>query len=344
MKTFNSLKFVCIIYLFSLTQLNGQKEDFHWIVGDDTNPIIDTLFGNSSMDFNFEPVKIYHETLHIINMAGGNTSVCDNNGGVLFYSNGQVIFDKNNQYIEDTINYSYDLPKSCNEWEYSNEGNQQMAIPSGLLGPQRILILPIQNNYFAIYNTGNRCNGSFNYRTLYSKINVNEGFPNGKLEIKDKIIHNYTTISSLQAVRHGNSRDWWLVSLTDGFDSLVTTLLTENGFENVSVVKTGYSQKADGTAGQIVFSPDGNQLAVYTGNTSFSSTGGGFALWDFDRCSGTISNMRNVVEEQEFLANGVAFSQDSRYLYLAHGAKLFQYDTKVQNIINKFVALTFKNL
>lgn len=334
----NSMKFKSQILVFAFIslfwELKSQKEDFIWIVGGDSNPTtIDTFFGNSSMDFNYEPVKIQHETKHIINMAGGNGSVCDKNGEVLFYSNGQVIFDKNNQYIEDTINYSYELPLNCNQWENSNRGNQQMAIPSGLLGMQRILILPVHNFYYAIYNTGNRCNGSLIYRTLFSKIEVNEDLPNGRLVTKDKIIHNYTTITSLHVVRHGNGRDWWIVSFTDGFDSLVTTLLTHKGIENVSTAKSGYTQKAEGTIGQIVFSPDGNQLAVYTGNTLFSSTGGGFALWDFDRCSGTISNMRNVVEEQEFLANGVAFSQDSRYLYLANGPKFWQYDVKSSNIL-----------
>jgi hypothetical protein len=144
MKTFNSLKFVCIIFLFSLTQLNGQNEDNIWLFGnsikDAIDPIIkaDTTLGASQLDFNYDPVKIYYVPERVIDFSGANASICNESGKLLAYSNGQVLYAGNEDPIADTINYHiYSSPldqKNCSSWEFNNWGNDTLAIPNGMLG------------------------------------------------------------------------------------------------------------------------------------------------------------------------------------------------------------------
>ena len=311
-------------------QLHAQKEDYHWLLGYNFNPAsIDTLFGNSSMNFNFEPVKIYHDTLHEINMAGGNASLCDKDGNLILYSNGQVLINGQNEFIEDTINYDHEIHPDCNEWEFNNFGDQNMALTVGLLLRHRIILIPVENKIFAVYNTYTYCPDKHIYRIAYSTIAQNELHPYGKIEIKDSIVYfQDTLLSSLQAVRHGNGRDWWVVTFTNGFEYLITFLVTDSGMVFHDKVKTGYIKRAEGTLGQIVFSPNGKHLALYTANKFNSNTGGGFCLWDFDRCSGEIQNLRTVVSSQPGLQFGAAFSYDSKYLYISNGSHIKQYDPK----------------
>ncbi|MBK6785415.1 MAG: hypothetical protein IPG79_17915 [Saprospiraceae bacterium] len=285
------------------------------------------------MNFNYEPVNIYHETKHKINMAGGNSSICDNEGKALAHSNGQIIVNKNNDYIEDTINYSLDIPLNCNDWEYNNSGNAVSAVPSGLLGFQRILLLPLDSVYFVIYNTINKCNSSKIYRTLYSNFKIDENQSSKKLLQKDIVIHNESTISSMHGVRHGNGKDWWIVNFTDGFDSIITMLLSNEGVQYIRKESTGYIKKTDGTIGQIVFSPNGKKLLLYTGNYLFSDTGGGFCIWDFDRCTGKINDIKCIENKQNFIESGVAFSYDSKYFYLANGSHILQFETNEKNLL-----------
>ncbi|MFZ1705453.1 MAG: PKD domain-containing protein [Saprospiraceae bacterium] len=324
------LKFIIII-----TSLSAQKEDYHWIIGRDVAPSrIDTLAGNSSMDFKHEPVKIYHETFHEINMAGGNASLCDKEGNLVMYTNGQVLINGENEYIEDTINYDVDINYNCNEWEYNNLGDEQNAYPIGLLGNPRILLLPINETVYAIYNTLSYCDYTI-YRVLYSKIKIDLSNPLGKIVQKDNIAYsNDSLISSLHAVRHGNGRDWWVVTFTDGFESMISFLVNETGVHFHQKVKTGYLKRGIETSGQIIFSPNGKMLSLYTVNKPLTGNGGGFCIWDFDRCSGEIRNLRTVINNQPVIGSGVAFSNDSRYLYVCNDTHLWQYDVNVSDIVS----------
>src|SRR5690606_5672073 len=146
------------------------------------------------------PVRIYHETFHEINMAGGNASLCDKEGNLVMYTNGQVLINGNNEYIEDTINYDVDINYNCMEWESLNLGDENAALTYGLLGRQRILLLPINEAVYAIYNTLSYCDYTF-YRVLYSKIRIDPSNPSGKIGQKDNIVYsNDSLISSLHAV------------------------------------------------------------------------------------------------------------------------------------------------
>ena len=153
-----------VLYFFFVNCAYSQKEDYVWMFGQEPYDLTiperaaDSTKGATNFDFNFDPVRIYYDSIRLWDMDGGNTSICDKNGKLLAYSNGQVIINANNMAIEDTINYGSDVSNAvCIEWEYNNYGTNILAIPGGLLGHERVTIIPVGNKFYAIYNTYDYC-------------------------------------------------------------------------------------------------------------------------------------------------------------------------------------------
>jgi PKD repeat protein len=329
-------KIIILIFTLNLTvfhSINAQKEDHIWQAGYfyDRN-IADTTYGSCKFDFKIEPVRIYSDTLPRINMSGGNSSISDASGRLLASSNGQVIMNAANEFIEDTINYSTDLAHPwCNEWDGNTEIDSLGVITTGMLGLQRVIILPIDNKYFVIYTAFDECEFK-TFKVAYSEFIIDETYLTGKIISKDKTILNDDLAYSIHAVRHGNGRDWWIVVFTLGHEWMYSILLSENGVSQINKVKTGLVKRPE-SAGQICFSPDGNKLAFFVGY-NFTPTGAGFGLVDFNRCDGTITNLKSKILSGEYgIGAGVAFSNDGRYLYVANTNFIMQYDTKSNDMI-----------
>ena len=323
--------FLWILNFTLLHSLYAQKEDHIWQAGYFfSNDLSDTIYGSNTFDFNYDPVRIYNDTIHRINMAGGNASISDKNGSLLAYSNGQVIMNAENGFIEDTINYSTDLEYPwCNEWDGNTEIDNQGVITTGMLGLQRVIILPINNKYFAIYTAFDECEFK-TYKVACSEFILDENHKYGKIITKDKTILNEDLAYAIHAVRHGNGRDWWIVVFTLGHEWMYSILLDEDGISQINKIKTGIEKRPE-SAGQICFSPDGNKLAFFVG-FNFTSTGAGFGIVDFNRCDGTISNLKSKIISGEYgIGVGVAFSQDGRFLYVSNTKYIFQYDIKAEN-------------
>jgi PKD repeat protein len=337
-KTFIT-RIVIIALVLTIDSISGisQKEDHFWMFGGDPFDIIlperasDTTRGATNMDFNYDPVRIYYDPKRFLDMEGGNSSICNNEGLLIAYSNGQVIIDKDNTSIADTINYDYNIPRNCNEWEINNLGNNQIAIPTGLSGWQRVIFMPINNKIFCIYNFRDYCKGS-GRKMLYSTVEYENINQTSLLKEKDRMIISDSTSSPLYAIRHGNGIDWWLVTLNLEFTELLVFLVDSQGvlLKNKQKVREPNSFKSG--IGQIVASPDGKYLAWYNGFVS-GATGGGFTVADFDRCDGTVSNIKTKVLNQPSLSSGTAFSSDSRYLYVCNGDLMYQYDMTNSNVL-----------
>lgn len=327
--------FTIILLFIFFYNSDAQKEDHVWLFGFEYGSVLGLEnWGSSNFDFNYEPVRIYHDEEREWDFHGANTSICDINGNLLAYSNGQVLIHASNVAIADTINYGSDIPNSdlgCIEWEYNNYGDENVALPSGNLGSQNVIILPVGDEFYAIYNTLDYCR-YLTYKLSYTKFKIDDLNPYGKVVDKDIMILPDSFLSSFTVVRHGNGKDWWIVTFTDNFEWIFTFLIDNNGVQFVDKVKTGLKTLNE-SIGQISVSPDGNHLAFYTASMLFSPTGGGIAVADFDRCDGSISNLRSKILSQPTLASGTAFSSDSRYLYVCNGEQIYQYDMTANNTL-----------
>lgn len=321
--------------LFYAALCFGQKQDYIWLYGDEPYDIIlpdraaDTTRGASNIDFNFEPPRIYYDPERFLDFAGVNSSICTVDGQMLAYTNGQVIYNRFDRPIADTINYSLD-------WEYSNFGDKNMAIPGGLLGGQAALILPAPgtyDQYYTFYTTRDRENPPFfQYQISYALFEVSDADPDGELIEKDVLILQDSLSGRITAIRHGNGRDWWLIAPRWVGNILNIWLIEPNGIIFHGRLKTempGY----DGI-GQIYGSPDGKWLSWFVGH-SFTATGGQLFLAGFDRCTGTIENPDFIyVDASNYrFGFGVSFSHDSRYLYMCNRDFIYQYDLEAADVL-----------
>jgi len=327
---------VILLFCFLLQEnVSAQKQDYIWMFGKEYLGVqgLDN-WGSSNFDFNHEPVRIYQDEEREWDFNGANTSICDKDGNLLAYSNGQVLIHASNVPIADTINYGSDIPNpnpGCIQWEYTNYGDENMAIPGGLLGSQNVTILPVGDKFYVIYNTYDYCDEK-TYKLSYTKFIIDQLHPRGKVLEKDIQIYRDTFSGQFTSIRHGNGRDWWILTFSTRFEMMFTFLADENGVHFKNTYPTGLKTNI-GSGGQITISPDGRFLAFYTASMLFSPTGGGIGIADFDRGDGSISNLRSKILSQPTLASGTAFSSDSRFLYVCNGEQIYQYDMTAANTL-----------
>jgi hypothetical protein len=320
--------FSFLIISFTNT-LIAQKQDFIWLYGDEPFDVInperraDTTRGATNIDFNYDPVRVYYEHDRVIDFAGANASLCDDDGKLLLYSNGQVLYDGSNRAITDTINrFIPDDRIICSEWEFANFGDNQMSIPRGLPLMQRIIILKMDDIYYAIYNSLDRCKPDV-YQLLVSKMIKNQITNDFELITKDSIVSTGSWTANMHAVRHANGRDWWIVQIGSHLTKIDRWLLSPKGIAYVG--EQDYLPIANNRAtGQISFSPDGRYMA-YNCGIDFTETGSRFAIAEFDRCTGTLGD-RAYTSFMSGNAISSGFSHDSRYVYYSDRERLYQCD------------------
>jgi len=167
--------------------------------------------------------------------------------------------------------------------------------PGGGGGYNDIQIVPFpdgQNKYYLFYqNVAGSMDGIF-----YAIIDMNTvwGTPGlGEVIIKGQQITNHRIADCLQAVKHGNGRDWWLV--TKFSDANLTTLnrfavflVTSNGISNPVFYDSNDAMDMDFQ--KIIFNNS------YTKIMNINLYGY-MCEFDFDRCSGVISNPHVIYPE-----------------------------------------------
>ena len=142
----------------------------------------------------------------------------------------------------------------------------------------------------------------------------------GEVTEKNNLVYHDTFCDMLTAVRHGNGRDWWLVLPRYNTGKYYIFLLSPEGISTPKIQQIGYPITQYSWSVQATFSPDGTK---YANNTWL----GGLQIFDFDRCSGTLSNPVHITFPGDTIsACGVAISSTSRYLYASNTGKLYQFD------------------
>jgi hypothetical protein len=80
------------------------------------------------------------------------------------------------------------------------------------------------------------------------------------------------------------------------------------------------------------FSPDGSKFAFATKDFSTQASQTTVRLFDFDRCTGIMSNQRNIAIPDTNPGAGTAFAPSSKYLYYATFKVLYQLNTDSSNV------------
>jgi len=326
------MKLLILTLLFSNIIYAQGKRDYLWILGGTSSEsTTDQRFYRFVMDFNVQPKSLYHLGRYH-RVYGFNASICNEEGLLLIQSSGCYINDRLFRPMPNgKINEGYLWDFLCVNEEYSiRNGNLILPRPSR------------PSEYYVIHMFGDK-NRDPNVpgltifpKLLYSVIDItlNSGF--GDVTQKNiPIVEKLLSSGHLTAVRHANNIDWWVITCERNTNSYTASLLTEAGHVKNIETKIGLSRRAhDDGAGQSCFSPDGSLFAHMT-------TSDGLFLMDFDRSTGVLSDFKQITTGAEVNGVnqlcGVAFSPNSRYVYMFQFYDLYQLDTWSEDLKTSLV-------
>lgn len=283
-----------------LSTLYAQKHDYNWVTGYEyAQP---DPFGNMRIDFNYSPPEIFKENLKM-NFQSCIGSFSDSAGNLLFYTNGIRIFNKNRQLMEggDTINPG-------RVWNNSQEYGYITTYPVVALP------LPKSDNICYLFHTDVQNGGSvtlsYTKHFYYSIIDVRANNGLGKVIAKNQVLME-GEIMWPAFVKHGNGRDWWIMGMQRADTKHYLYLLSPEGLSGPYIQDIGPPFVPTEYESESLFSESGTMFLRHDSKTAIR-------LYDFDRCTGQLSNLRIVPYEQGALSSFyAAFSPNDRFLYLS---------------------------
>lgn len=268
------------------------------------NETINWYFGNKAA-IKFENGRIINLDNSEMNAPANSSSISDENGQLLFYSDGTTIWNRNHEIMENG---------------------------DGLFGEnthfQSVIIIPNPANnksYFLIYaRQFTSSNLSMTPGIYFSEIIFGDTFPLGKVSDKNIKVASNSPSEKITAVHHKDGEKIWLVTLT-GTDNVFSKpkkqfnvfLIDETGFNRAPILKTaGYDIE---NLGAMKLSPDGKKLFI-TANT----TNDGLRFlheYNFDNETGNLTFVNNFLLENTFAvwpSKGIEFSPNGKFLYIGY--------------------------
>lgn len=309
-------KFLFSVALFFsiVATSSAQKHDYQWLFGGDVN------VGLILLDFNFDPPSVFLIENPPLEFDLTNASISDSAGNLLFYTNGIVVANAQHQIMEngDSLN-----PGPI-AWAWHEQGN---------IVQQGALFLPLPNNeryYYLFHTKRDNADALFpgpHISTLYYSLIDTWGDQGLGSVIEKNVVLVLDTLGkgNINTAKHANGRDWWILVPEYDKYSYHQLLLDLEGIHYKGIISVppveGYGQPASGFA---TFSPDGTKYARH--DLRGFPAGHFVRLYDFDRCTGELSKQVHLPLSDTAGVGGLAFSPDSRYLYVTSQELVYQFD------------------
>lgn len=287
----------------------AQKERNVWRMG------YYPCYGNPfEMDFNSGHLIINPLlNTNIMNMQATNAGICNKNGKLLFYTNG--IYIANSQH--DTMENGTGLNPGQFASNYTAYG---LPVYQGAL----VLPDPVDSNEFYLFHMDMNTNNLTSQALLVTKIDMRLDSGLGGVTYKNNPVYSHLLVGGqLTAVKHANGRDWWIVLHHLNTDEFVYFLLSVNGLNTPIIQDIG---NPFGYPIYALFSPDGKKYAASYDDGRYVD------LFNFNRCTGTLSNFVHLKMPGNDKAFGCSFSKKSQLFYVSTQYNIFQYNLKAPDI------------
>jgi hypothetical protein len=305
-------------FVISILAIPGsaQKYDNVWLFGRNSST---PEFAGTIMDFDQSPPELFLQFWDSY-FYQTNASICDTAGNLQFYTNGI--------YVANALHEPMENGDGLNPGAHADA---QAEDGRGYILSQGAMILPVpenDNRYYLLHmdrltfgDEGVRNSSKHLYYTLID-MEANSGL--GAVVAKNQVVREGVfDPGKLTAVRHANGKDWWLLIRRHASNKYHKMLLSTSDINYVEDQEIGWSIPFPGV-GQAVFSPDGSKYVEYA--TLSLEEGHYLDIYDFDRCTGLLSNPLQITMQDSAWAGGVAISPNSRYLYVPSFTKVYQYD------------------
>ncbi len=298
-------KLVLLVLIVSLvSKVFSQGQGNTWIFGDSAG----LSFVNSL------PVAINSSILSFDEMS---TAISNKQGNLLFYCGPSAlsatwdccayVWDRNNQL----------MPHGSN-------------LNSGGTNTQGSLIIPMPGDTmkYYVFNIGFPPQGFYALYYSIVDMNLNSGFGDVVITQKNVLVCDSFITEKMIGIKHANGRDWWIINHQWNTNIFYKYMLTPFGINGPFLQSIGDTIMGNGYIGQMAYNKDGSKLVLAAFN-------GDLQLYDFDRCSGLMSNFLQLGDPVDTGFNsyyGCSFSPESSILYASTPDSLFQFDLTVTNI------------
>jgi hypothetical protein len=322
-----------ILFLVSInatyTYSQDVKRSNEWMVG--FVPLTKFNFNNNALRIDSFSDNIW---AHF-----GQSNICDTNGVNLFTCNGFYV------YAKDAYN-GLPMKGIIYKWDTLNSalGHKFLTNQSGGNGywNQQSLILPKSGNKYYVFTTGmsdaafdrwkspNATWDDFGMDVLtYHVVDMDKNNGKGGVISKNNVLiqHPYLSHNTMQAVRHANGKDWWLMKPGKERHTFYTFLVTPDTITGPFTQEFSYPRLTQAISGQSKFNQAGDKFVFC--NENFE---GDYHLYDFDRCTGLLNNYKHLfipydssIHYDDWVG-GVSFSENGRFLYVNSNYYLYQVD------------------
>ena len=316
------MKIFLAFVLFTLLRFDcyGQiKGDYVWQLGFYSHPQNHDSPRSLEIKFN-DQVRIIDTLYRPMEFSFFNTSISNDFGELQLYSNGCQIRDGHHRFIEGS---NYLNPGSVDD-DWCILGRAGYPISEGgiflqflngnltILLHQRLIIkgnpteVPVDKLF---YTSLTRIDSSFEI--------IEKSIP---------LIIDTLTTGNLEATRSYSSDSWWVLQGQRDSNGYYSIKIDSGNIDTIFLQNIGDPTLKIGEAsGQVAFSPDGRLYARYTPLDDLF-------LFNFDRNNGTLSNYRKIHVADSGDLGGIAFSPNSRFLYVNSKIDMYQFDMWASDI------------
>jgi hypothetical protein len=254
---------VLVVVLF-FGNSSAQNTDRYWVFGD-----------SAGIDFSnlASPAPVHS----ILQSRGTCASICDSVGNLLFYCGSPL----KTLWLSGLGNSKYGF--------VINKNHQLLQNGDTLIGSawyQEMVIVPDPGDRQQYYIF---CSGELEPTNglYYSKVDLNYNNGLGKVIQKNIQLNTDSITDGITAVRHGNGRDWWVLvrnwkGVNQYTNDVMIYYVSPSGVQLHSIQQIGIQTSKDGFF-RLKFNSDGSKLYNV-------SAYGIIERFDFDRCSGVLSN------------------------------------------------------
>ncbi|MEI6408025.1 MAG: PKD domain-containing protein [Bacteroidota bacterium] len=309
------LFFIVLIFIFFTIPCYCQLFDNTWFFGYDNNLDTTDEYGISTIAF-YDGIPIVKQNNKFpLNLQGSNSSISDSIGNFIFCTNGVKVCNSNSEIINNS-NF------------FMNDNYEE----SGFIFPQCVVSIPYpghEKSYLILYLNYSYSNELTFYATgIYtSTINFENNNSGELMNINETVLKDSLRLGHLAMVKHANGRDWWMIVNKINTNIFYRVLVSPLGAKIIGTQVIGIPIY-DGV-GQSLFSPDGTHFCSFN---DISQTDGSYLdIYNFDRCTGLLSNHRQLHQNEGL--GGVAVSPNSRYLYHNFEFEVYQYDLDAPDVL-----------
>jgi hypothetical protein len=330
------MKNILLILLcgISLVLYSQNKSGYTWIVGN--NASYAKFDGSTNLP---QIGSVYYMTMpnYPYIFGGGHSNICDSSTGkIILICNGMVVYDTLGNIIDHGDSLVPNKIYTLNAYPSSDIPQSSIILPKDNINEYYIFISTVSDS---MYNAtwGVASQAPFDL-LVYNVVDMNANGGMGKVIIKNKKLLSGIEMNKcmMQACRHSNGVDWWLLKQgAYNTNEIIRFLVTKDSIygpytQNFALPKYGYYD----LTGQMAFSKDGKKFAAVQGksNTLF--------LADFNRCTGELSNEKVIripidstsygymdsLGARDSISGGVCFSPNGSFIYISKWWNLYQYE------------------